>query len=285
MPRWRFRQGDQQPDEKQPEDAQPSKSAQKGTPYVREAETRRLRRLLQRRADIEFDLAQAESARQPVNRWTERIDQLNDAIAQAQADLTAGTPKPVDRPAVELTETPIQTVDVRQAEPATVVLRAGDTLLQYREEHDWAERGHQLSLPQLYRTAGDVTALLPETLSADDRDQLAEHLRHSFATLANDILERTIDGEESVAPTLADLARPCPQCGGWLDLKRRCPRCIGLDWQRQQIRADLTRLTKERNEVMRDLERFRERLPIIRRQLADVEADIESLRRKGVEAG
>jgi hypothetical protein len=285
MPLWRFRQGDQQPDEKKRADEQPPNPEQKGTPYIREAETRRLRRLLQRHADIAFDLAQAESARQPVNRWTERIDQLNDAIAQAQADLAAATPKPVDRQPVALPETPIETVEVRQADPATVVLRAGDTVLQYREEPDWAERGHQIALPQLQRTAGDITAFLPETLRAEEREQLVEHLRHSFATLANDVLERAVDGEHTITPTVADLARPCPECGGWLDLKGRCPRCIKLEWQRQRIRSDLARLTKERNEVMQDLERFRERLPIIRRQMADVEADIEALRRKGVEAG
>ena len=235
-------------------------------------------------AELARDIDQAGSARQPVNRWTERVDQLNAAIAQAQADLAAATPKPSGSPPLSLAETPIETVEVRPDEPATVVLRIGESVLEYQEELDWAERGHQMALPQIYRSAGDVIPLLPPALDADERTRLIEHLRHSFATLANDVLERTIDDEPRRELTLADLARPCPDCGGWLDLKGRCPECTELDWQRQQIRADLSRLIKERNDVLRELERLRERLPIIHRQIADVDADIEELRRKGVES-
>ncbi len=284
MPLWRFRQAENEPDQPKKPAGQPEEQAETRAPYIRDAEVRRLRRLLQRRRDLEFDIDQAGSARQPVNRWTERVDQLNAAIAQAQADLAAATPKPSGSPPLSLAETPIETVEVRPDEPATVVLRIGESVLEYQEELDWAERGHQMALPQIYRSEGDVMPLLPPGLDADERTRLIEHLRHSFATLANDVLERTIDDEPRRELTLADLARPCPDCGGWLDLKGRCPECTELDWQRQQIRADLSRLIKERNDVLRELERLRERLPIIHRQIADVDADIEELRRKGVES-
>ncbi len=284
MPLWRFRQAENEPDQPKKPAGQPEEQSETRAPYIRDAEVRRLRRLLQRRRDLEFDMDQAGSARQPVNRWTERVDQLNAAIAQAQADLAAATPKPSGSPPLSLAETPIETVEVRPDEPATVILRIGESVLEYQEELDWAERGHQMALPQIYRSEGDVIPLLPPTLDVDERTRLIEHLRHSFATLANDVLERTIDDEPRGELTLADLARPCPDCGGWLDLKGRCPECTELDWQRQQIRADLSRLIKERNDVLRELERLRERLPIIHRQIADVEADIEELRRKGVES-
>lgn len=284
MPLWRFRQADNEPDQPKKPAGKPEEPTENRTAYIRDAEVRRLRRLLQRRRDLEFDIEQAGSARRPVNRWTERVDQLNAAIAQAQADLAAATPKHSDRPPLPLTETPIETVEVTQEEPATVALRIGESVLVYQEELDWAERGHQMALPQIYRSEGDVMPLLPPGLDTEERSRLVEHLRHSFATLANEVLERTIDEEPLRELTLADLARPCPDCGGWLDLKGRCPECTELDWQRQQIRADLSRLIKERNDVLREVERLRERLPIIHRQLADVEADIEELRRKGVEA-
>lgn len=284
MPLWRFRQAENEPDQPKKPAGQPEEQSETRAPYIRDAEVRRFRRLLQRRRDLEFDIDQAGSARQPVNRWTERVDQLNAAIAQAQADLAAATPKPSGSPPLSLAETPIETVEVRPDEPATVILRIGESVLEYQEELDWAERGHQMALPQIYRSEGDVIPLLPPTLDADERTRLIEHLRHSFATLANDVLERTIDDEQLRELTLADLARPCPECGGWLDLKGRCPECTELDWQRQQIRADLSRLIKERNDVLRELERLRERLPIIHRQIADVDADIEELRRKGVES-
>jgi hypothetical protein len=282
MPVWRFRQGENRPEQPNKPSGQPEQPTEERAPYIRDAEVRSLRRLLQRRRDLEFDIEQALSARQPVNRWIERVDQLNAAITQAQADLATATPRHSGRPPLSLDEMPIETVEVRPAEPATVILRTGEHLLEYQEELDWAERGHQMALPQIYRIKGDVVALLPEPLEADERTRLVEHLRHSFAALANEVLERTIDDEPIRELTLADLARPCPDCGGWLDLKGRCPECTELDWQRQQIRADLSRLIKERNDVLRDMERLRERLPIIRRQLADVEADIEELRCKGV---
>lgn len=283
MPLWKFRQGDSESDQPKKPSGKPEEQAEQRAPYIRDAEVRRLQRLLQRRRDLEYDIDQAASARQPVNRWTERVDQLNAAIAQAQADLAAATPKHSGRPPLSLAETPIETVEVRPSEPATVILRTGDTVLEYQEELDWAERGHQMALPQIYRANGDVTPLLPEGLEPEERTRLIEHLRHSFATLANEVLERTIDDEPIRELTLADLARPCPDCGGWLDLKGRCPECTELDWQRQQIRADLSRLIKERNDVLRDAERLRERLPVIYRQLADVDADIAELRSKGVE--
>lgn len=284
MPLWRSRQAENEPDEPKKPGGQPREQSEQRAPYIRDAEVRRLQRLLQRRRDLEFDIEQAGSARQPVNRWTERVDQLNAAIAQAQADLTAATPTHSGRPALPLAETPIETVEVRPDEPATVILRIGENVLEYQEELDWAERGHQISLPQIYRSEGDVLPLLPLALDESERTRLIEHLRHSFATLANDVLERTIDNEPLRELTVADLARPCPDCGGWLDLKGRCPECTEFAWQRQQIRADLSRLIKERNDVLRDVERLRERLPVIHRQLADVEADIDELRRKGVEA-
>lgn len=252
--------------------------------HIRDAERRQLRRLLKRHDDLSYDLQRAHEALEPENQWTERIEQLNAAIEQAQADRDALEPESEllrDRP--QLDPTPIEITGLRESEPAEVSLRVGGTDLTYREEIDWAERGHQLTLPELRRVDGDVDALVPSLDDPEIEQELREHLLHSLATLANQALEDAADGNEPPSLTLADITRRCPDCGGWLDQKGRCPNCTELNWKRQQIDSDIRRIRKERDGVIQDLERYRDRLPVIQRQLAETESDIEKLRAKGVE--
>lgn len=283
MPWWKFWEGQGKTSARPGRPPGASGSADTGTVVIRDAERRRLRRLLQRRSDLDYDLARARSAFEADNPWTERIDQLDAAVAQGEADLEALKTVRREEPSFTFPPDPIEVVEVNQADPATVVLRARDLTLRYQEEVDWAERGHQLALPELRRTEGDVAPLIPAGTDPDLRARLTEHLRHSFSIIADDALQRAVDGEPAPAVTLADITRPCPECGGWLDPKGRCPACVELDWKRQQVRADIERLRKERDEVLQDLERFRERLPVIQRQLAETDADIAQLRAKGVE--
>ncbi|HVX31485.1 MAG TPA: hypothetical protein VHA53_13475 [Nitrolancea sp.] len=250
---------------------------------IRDAERRRLARLETRRMNLEFDLSRAESAFLPHNRWTERIEQLDEAIAQANEDIAQLVPRPSDIPTVQLEPEPIAVTVVSTAEPAEIVLQAGNVKLDYREEVDWAERGHQLALPVLALFDGDVRPLIPETLDGAQQERLAEHLRNSFSIIANEALERATDREPLPELTLADLTQPCTRCGGWLDPKGRCPACTQLDWQRDAIAEAAHRLAHERSEVVAEMEQARERLPVIRRQLQDVDQDIAELRAKGVE--
>ena len=279
MPWWRLRRdgaGRQEPERRPPVGAEPD------APVVREAERRRLRRLLQRRDDLAYDIAHAEQAFLPENRWVDRARELDAAIAEAEADLAALQPSPHE-PGPMLPETPIRVVEVDAGDQASVVLAVDDVRLGYREEPDWAERGHQLAPPRLSRVRGDVDVLLPEGRDAADRADLAEHLRHSFAVVAEDTLAAARDGQPLPQMTLADLARPCPVCGGRLDPKGRCPTCMALDWRRQALRDAVDRLLAERDATLADLARTRDRLPVVRRQLAEVEADIAQLQAKGVE--
>jgi len=252
---------------------------------IRDAERRRLTRLETRRTNLEYDLSRAESAYLPHNRWTERVEQLDEAIAQANDDIAALVPRPSDIPTVQLAPEPIDINVVSTAEPAEVLLSANGVTLDYREEVDWAERGHQLELPTLELLQGDVQPLIPATLDDTQRQRLTEHLRNSFSIVANEALERATDNEPLPTLTLADLTRPCLQCGGWLDPKGRCPACTQLDWQRDEIAEAAQRLAHERSEVTGEMEQARERLPVIRRQLQDVDHDIAELRAKGVEPG
>ena len=250
---------------------------------IREAERRRLTRLITRRSNLEYDLSRAESAFLPHNRWTERIEQLDEAIQQATDDIAHLVPQPSDIPTVQLPPTPIVISVSSTAEPAALELSVNDVSLHYREEIDWSERGHQLALPTLVLFEGDVRSLVPPTLAQPERDRLIDHLRNSFSIVANETLERATDGEPLPTLTLADLTRPCEQCGGWLDPKGRCPLCTRFEWQRNEIAEAAKRLVDERTSTFGELDHTRERLPIIRRQLLEVENDIQELRTKGVE--
>jgi hypothetical protein len=251
--------------------------------HIRDAERRSLRRLIRRESNLEYDLSRAEEALTNENQWTERIEQLNQAVEQAMTDRAAIEPEPdpIDRPQLE--PVPIGIIDLQETEPARITLKVNDVEIAYSEEIDWAERGHQVTIPELRRVSGDVDGILPALEDENLVQELREHLRHSLAIYANQVLEHTAAGTEPPAITLADITRPCPRCGGWLDQKDRCPQCAGLDWKRQEIDADLRRLRKERDDVIQDLERQRDRLPVVQRQLAETRADIEKLRAKGVE--
>ncbi len=254
-------------------------------PSIREAERRRLLRLLQRRAELSYDLEQSERAWQATNRWTERLAQLNAAIEQAESDLVAlKPPRPRDLPP-PLPPVPVEVVGVSAGPPAQVVLRIGDASYAWREEIDWAERGHQLAPPRLVRYQGQTASLVSEGPSDASRAQLVECLGSSLDQLAEDVLAALREAKPAPSLTLADLARPCSGCGGWQDLRGRCPVCARLAWRRQQLHADVRRLRGERDATLADLQRVRDRLPVIRRQLADVESEIAALRAKGVDPG
>lgn len=250
---------------------------------IRDAERRRLGRLETRRRNLEFDLSRAESAFLPHNRWTERVEQLDQAIAQANDDIAQLVPSPSDIPTVQLAPEPISVEVISTVEPAEVVLRTAGVTLDYREEVDWAERGHQLALPVLALFQGDVQPLIPDTLDVTQQGRLAGHLRNSFSIIANEALERATDNQPVPEVTLAGITRPCTQCGGWLDPKGRCPACTQLDWQRDEIAVAAQRLAHERSEVIAEMEQARERLPVVRRQLQELDHDIAELRAKGVE--
>jgi hypothetical protein len=251
--------------------------------HIRDAERRQLRRLLKREGDLEYDLQRAGEAFSEENQWTERIEQLNQAVEQAIADREAIEPKelPVHRPQLE--PIPVEVTELKEAEPANITLKIGSTSIEYYEELDWAERGHQVTMPELNRVSGDVDGLMPELDDEKLAKELREHLRHSLAIYANQVLEHAANGEEPPPMTLAAMTQRCPDCGGWLDQKQRCPHCAELNWKRQELDNDLRRIRNERDDVIKDLERQQDRYPVIERQLKETRDDIAKLRAKGVE--
>ncbi|MFN3337928.1 MAG: hypothetical protein ACK42I_10580, partial [Thermomicrobium sp.] len=211
------------------------------------------------------------------------IRELEAALAELEAELTHLEVSPVRTPEPPLPAVAVQVrVDV-EAQPATVSLEIDGMTFHWVEEVDWAERGHQIAPARLRRVEGDVAALLEEVGYGCPQEELRETLAASLELLAADALAAARrEGVVWVPLTLADLARPCERCGGWRDVRGRCPTCAARDWQRQQLLLERNRLRQERDEVYRDWQRTRDRLPVARRQLAEVEADIRALEAKGV---
>ncbi len=250
---------------------------------VREAERRRLARLLERRAALQYDLAQAEQALLAENRWTERIRELDAALAQVEAELAQLEGSPVRTPEPALPAIAVEVTVAAEAQPATISVAIDGMTFRWVEEVDWAERGHQLAPARLRRMEGDEAVLLAEVGYGRPREELRETLAASLELLAADALAAARrEGVVWVPLTLADLARPCDRCGSWRDIRGRCPSCTARDWQRQQLLLERNQLRHERDAVYRDWQRTRDRLPVVRRQLAEIEADIRALEAKGV---
>lgn len=238
---------------------------------------RRRKRLERRLNDLRYDLRLAESATQEPNRWTERAAELDAAIAQARLDAEAAMAPPPDRSGFPLPSVPVTVERIVKSEPAEIVFRIGELRFRYSEELDWAERGAQKAEPVLQRVEGEIDPLLPDAIPAERRDDLREHLAHGLGTLAALLREGELDAYAASRMTLADLAEPCPVCGGWRDVRNRCPACQQRQWAAAALRADADRLLKERNDQLNEAHRWRERLGVLRRQLAETEAELDRL--------
>jgi hypothetical protein len=241
------------------------------------AQQARLDQLRHRRDGIEYDLERAESARQPDNPWQERIALLDESLATVEADLAALASLPPE-PSVPLPATPITAIEATGGEPAAVRFQIGPEQFEFAEETDWDQRGGPVVRGELRRRAGDAASLIPATTPDELRLALAAHLVDSVTVFATDLRDRTLDGEPLPQnPTLADLARPDPECGGWLDWRGASATCARRTWQRQQLQAEAQRLTSERETELEDRAKWAERLPIARRRLTDIDAEIAKL--------
>lgn len=237
----------------------------------------RLARLRRRREAVLYDVEQAESASQPDNPWQERIALLDEAIAAVDRDRRALAALPV-KPGIPVPPTPITNLRVSTETPASVSFEIGQERFIYDEDVDWAERGTQIVRPELVHRAGDPARLIPETVPEDRRGDLLDHLTASLFVFATDLRDRVLNDQPlPPAPTLADLACPCDECGGWQDWHGTCPECQRRTWRRQELDAEEIRLRSEREREAEERARLADRLPIARRRLAEVDAEISAL--------
>jgi hypothetical protein len=249
-------------------------------PAADPAQQSRLDALRRRRDMAAYDLERARAAQQPENAWQERIDLLDRSLSTIEDDLR-GLEAVRPLPVFPLPETPITGIDVRVEEPACVGFTIGPERFLWEEEIDWDQRGGPVVRGQVQQRTGNAAALVPPDAPADRREALAQHLAESATVFALDLRDRALDGEPlPQRPTLADLARPCPECGDWLDWKGHCATCAHRAWQRQSLLAEAERLTQERDDEVEDRHKWAERFPVARKRLADIDAEIATLERK-----
>jgi hypothetical protein len=239
----------------------------------------RMARMQRQRLAILYDIEQGEIASEPENPWQNRIELLTEAMAAVQDDLrdvAETTPSPWH----PLPATPVTDVVVDTEDAATVAFAIEGNRFTYAEELDWAERGHQLARPELEPIEGDVTPLLPEDVPELLRGPLATHLIDSLFVFATDLRDRQLDGEPlPTGPTLADMGKPCPACGGWTDWRGRCEACTVRKARQLELKREETRLLGERSREAEERHRLVERLPVARRRLADLDTEIAAIER------
>ncbi|HEV2129045.1 MAG TPA: hypothetical protein VGR22_10545 [Thermomicrobiales bacterium] len=239
---------------------------------------RRLAALRKRRTDALYDIEQGELALEDDNPWKQRIELLGETLETVEADY-AEAEEVEPGPYHPLPETPIEDMRVAiENDVATVSFRVGDEPFAYEEPLDWAERGHQIARTELRRTAGDPSTVVPDNVPDELRDELHSHLENSLFVLATVLRDATLD-EEPVPEkvTLADLARPCSTCGGWMDVRGRCQHCARRKLRLQELFRERDRLLSERAAEIEEQHRMAERLPLARRRLNDVEAEIAQI--------
>jgi hypothetical protein len=224
-----------------------------------------------------YDLERARAAHEPQNPWQERIDLLDRSLATIEDDLRAlDAVQPL--PVFSLPETPITEIEAQSDEPASVAFTIGPERFLWEEEIDWDQRGGPVVRGQMQQRSGNAAVLVPNDAPADRREALARHLVDSATVFALDLRDRALEGQAlPERPTLADLARPCPECGDWLDWKGHCGVCAERAWRRQSLLAEAARLAAERDAESEDRHTWAERFPVARKRLADIDAEIAGL--------
>jgi hypothetical protein len=288
MPNWRFW-GKRSTEPETSEPHVPGRTATVGEPVPKpppleppaapsEAErAQRVAALKRRREGALYDLKQAQLAHDEENPWRERIELLSEAIETVDQDRDAlkNLPK---RESFPLPPIPIVIQQVRTEEPPAVSFQIGEQSFRYEEDLDWAERGTTVVRGELQHRAGDPSALPMEGVPDDLRPELIDHLTDSLFAFATDLRDRALANEPMPeSPALSDLAQPCPQCGGWQDWMGVCPECKRRQWKRQRLDNEAERLDRERTAELEDQAKWAERLPIARRRIADIDADLTAL--------
>ncbi len=290
---------DDEPETPEPSDAQPEAAPQRAVPphiaerlNIQPKRTgsavdlrRRLARLRNQREHLLYDIAQGELALEEDNPWKQRVALLTETLETVEADrerAERAEPEPYWQvPPVPITDPEAEI----ENDVAAVRYTVGDERFAWEEPLDWAERGHQIARTELRRVAGDPAAVLPAEVPAELHDALLAHLDHSLFVFATVLRDAQLDEEPlPTDATLADLARPCPDCGGWMDYRGRCQACARRKMRLQELFQERGRLLNERAAEIEEQHRVAEGLPLARKRLRDIEPQIANLEQKIAES-
>lgn len=282
MSRWKFWEKPPEPPKSEPAPeprlrVPPRRDVLAVSPNLDPEQASRLRRLRQRRASVLYDVERAEEAARPENQWAQRVALIDETIKGIGTDLAALDGQRVPT-GLALPSTPIEQITVSLEPSPSVSFAIGGERFEYSEDLDWAERGFQIARSELIHRSGDVEQLIPNAFGGDERARLAEHLTASLFAFATDLRDRAIDGKPAPGDaTLADLAEPSPEHGGWLDWTGESPEKTRLDLKRAELAAELERFRAEQDREREERARWEDRLPIARRRLAEIDAEINAL--------
>jgi hypothetical protein len=239
-------------------------------------EQRRMEALKRQRTAILFDIEQGELAASPDNPWLDRIALLGEAMETVTQDSRV-VQNVIPGPFAPLPPHPISINAVEDdGEIATVTFSIGDEQFRYAEDPDWADRSRLVTRGELQRKQGNPAALVPSSVPEDLRDALTEHLTSSLFVFASELRDNMLDGEPQPGnPLLSDLAPPCPVCGGWTDWRGTCQNCARRSARLMELKREEGRLLDERASEAEERRRLIEGLPLARKRLRDVEAEIQ----------
>lgn len=241
-------------------------------------EAHRLVELNRHRDELRFEVEQGELAQSESNPWSERITLLNDTLATIKADREAVIATP-DAPSWQVPDVPIDNLIGTAEEPSSIRFAIASEPFLYAEEIDWDQRGGAVVRGDLRHQEGDVFAILPVETPQALRQALSDHLVSSLMTFATDMRNRSLDDEALPAHiSLRDLAAPCHECGGWQEWGGRCPACTERDMRLQTLHMELLRIHDDRTAEAETRHQLIEHLPLARRRLASVEAELAVVR-------
>ena len=209
--------------------------------------------------------------------WRDRVRVIDEAIASISAEVVASESER-GVPGRLLSPSPVTGITAESDPTGRVAFDIGDQHFEFVEPLDWAERGTQLAIPELEPTAGDVAALLPPDWPLAEWRAALELLERSLFVFATDVLNRTRDGRALPdAATLAGLARPDETYGGWADWLGHSPMQERHLARRRELENEVRRLESERDRELAEEAKWADRLPIARRRLAEVDAEIAAI--------
>jgi hypothetical protein len=234
----------------------------------------RITALRKRREALLHDVEAAQDAASAGNRWRAEIALIDQAIEETDRDLATIGASDGRAPGAALPETPITGITVDTDPVPRVRFKVGDQEFSYAEEIDWAERGHQLARSDLVRDAGDIDAVVPRAIPQNQRLALREHLERSLFAFASDVRDRALGDQAAPTATLADLAEPSAEYGGWLEWGGQSPVQQMEAIERTRLLTERDRLMTDRNRLIEDEAKTAENLPLAKRRLADVDKEL-----------